>query len=120
MHELSIASNLLDQVLAVAGQHGMTRVTEIEVRCGVARLVVPDALHAAFAALAAGTLASDATLRLVEEPLRIRCRACQLESPATVEDCRCSKCGQADVAMVAGHEIILQSVVGDQPEDTAT
>jgi len=51
MHEMAIATGLLRQVLAAAEAHDVERVEEVHVTCGVLRLVVPEALRAAFEVL---------------------------------------------------------------------
>lgn len=119
MHEFAIAGDIVRQVVEVAGQNALRPVTEVEVRCGAARQVVPDALVQAFEALAADTPAAGATLRVVEEPLRLRCRPCDHEFGATIEDYRCPRCGQADVRLVGGNDIILSSVTGERDEGGA-
>ncbi len=119
MHEFSVASDIIRQVTAIAAQNTLTRVTEIEVRCGVARQIVPEALAQAFEAIAADTPAAGAALRVTEEPLRLHCRPCDREYAATIEDYRCPTCGQADVRIVGGNDIILSSVTGEAKESGA-
>lgn len=114
MHEFGIAAEIVREVVEVAGRNRLRRVTEVEVSCGAARQVVPDALVQAFEALAADTPAAGALLRVTEEPLRLRCRPCDHEFGATIEDYRCPQCRGADVRLVGGNDIILASVSGER------
>jgi hydrogenase nickel incorporation protein HypA/HybF len=111
MHETSIAAALLDQLLRIAAEHHATRIEQVEVRCGVMRQVVPEALQLAFEAASAGTPAAGAQLTIIEEGLVVRCRACRAEFASGLDDYRCPRCKTADVELIAGHDIILRSVV---------
>jgi hydrogenase nickel incorporation protein HypA/HybF len=104
---MTIATSLLEEVLALVRQHKARRVREIEVELGVMRLVVPESLETAFAVLSEGTVAEGARLKLTETPLRAVCNQCQKEYSARVDDFRCPACGQADVRITGGNDIIM-------------
>ncbi len=117
MHELAIASALLDQVLEAARKASLRRVIAVEVRCGEARQVVPEALQLAFEAVSASTLAAGAALSIVEVALEARCRHCHRSFRARIDNYVCPGCGRADAELVAGDDIILQSLTGDTWQD---
>ncbi len=119
MHEMSIATGILDTVLAVAAEHGAVRVEEVALEVGVMRLVVPEALAAAFEAVVAGTVVEGATLTQTEVPLQARCVPCGQAFNPTVDDFLCPACGQADVDILAGNDIILKSVVCQSTREQA-
>ena len=82
MHELSIA----DAVVTIAREHARgRRVTSVEVRIGHLRQVVPDALEFAFELVAAGTEVGDFPFA-------------------------CALCGSLDVEVVAGDELLVESL----------
>jgi hydrogenase nickel incorporation protein HypA/HybF len=110
MHELSIATALVEQLQRIAAEQRAARITEVEVRCGVLRQVVPDALQLAFEAASAETLVAGAVLKVVEEGLRARCRTCRQEFAAAIDDYLCPRCRTADVELLAGQDVVLQSV----------
>lgn len=116
MHEMSIASELLRTVLAVAAENGAARVEEVEVQAGAMKLIVPEALELAWSVLAAGTPAEGARLKLTEVPIEAECRPCGRRFVAAVDGFACPGCGQADVEIVAGDDIILTSVVCRGPD----
>ena len=120
MHEMSIAEDLVAQVLAAAKAHGAVRVDEVEVVCGEMRLVVPEALQLAFEALSAGTLAEGATLTITTEPVRARCRGCGREFGCRIENFACPGCGEADVEFLAGNDVVLKSLTADAAEGAET
>jgi len=111
MHEMAIAASLVEHVLEVARQQRAVRVDDVELEVGVLQQVVPESLELAFTAAIAGTLAEGARLKLMETPARAVCRPCAREFDAAVDDYRCPQCGQADVRIVGGHDIILKTVV---------
>jgi hydrogenase nickel incorporation protein HypA/HybF len=120
MHEMSIALGLLDHVLAAARQHQATRVEQVEVRVGAMRMIEPEALELAFSMAAEGTAAAGAKLKVAEEPLRARCRACGTTFGPEVDSFLCPACGQADADIVEGNDILLTAVVcSADPEGAA-
>lgn len=119
MHELSIAANLMDQLTRIAREQGAARIVEVEVRCGVMQQVVAEALATAFDVLSAETPAAGAQLRIVEVELAGACRQCGRRYEPRIDDFVCPDCGAADVALTAGDDIVLQSVVCEV-EDKAT
>lgn len=111
MHEMAIATGLLRQVLAAAEAHDVERVEEVHVTCGVLRLVVPEALRAAFEVLSEGTAAAGAKLEVTAEPAKARCRKCGEFFEAGIRQFACPACGQADVDIVGGDDIVLTSII---------
>ncbi|MGW4569372.1 hydrogenase maturation nickel metallochaperone HypA, partial [Streptomyces sp. NPDC004561] len=79
MHELSIATAIVEQAEEIARADGSDRVSSVTVRVGELAGVVPDALHFAFEVARDGTALADA--RLVVEPVIARawCEACAKE-----------------------------------------
>ncbi len=111
MHEMSIATGMLQGVLKAAAEHGATRVEEVEVELGAMRLIVPEALEMAWEVLVEGTPAAGSRLKMTEVPIRAKCRECGRTYEAEVGSFACPTCGQADVEIVAGDDIILKSVI---------
>lgn len=112
MHEFSIASALLDQVLEVAEQNGMEKVSEVELEVGTLQLIVPDALETAFAALCENTMAAGARLIQNEVPPRARCRDCDHEFEAAIDHYQCPQCQGANTQIISGRDIILKTLSG--------
>ena len=107
MHELSVA----EAILAVARAHaGDRRLVAVEVEVGHLRQVVPSALEFAFELLAPGV-----ALELTEVPAAGRCRDCGAESELRVFPLTCGACESANVEIVRGDELRVQSVVVDEP-----
>ncbi|MCD6365845.1 MAG: hydrogenase maturation nickel metallochaperone HypA [Planctomycetes bacterium] len=110
MHELSIATDLLKSILAVAAEKGADRVEEAVVEIGVMRQVLPESLELAFEVIARGTPAESATIKVVDIPIQGKCRNCELDFHPTLYDFLCPRCGDADVEIKGGNDVILKSV----------
>ncbi len=113
MHEMSIAEGLIRTVLAAADECGARRVERVELETGQMRLVVPEAMRMAWEVISEGTIAADSELIVTEVPMEARCRKCGRQFAPQINDYLCPDCGQADVDIVAGDDIILKSVVCD-------
>jgi hydrogenase nickel incorporation protein HypA/HybF len=116
MHEMSIAAAICEQVLAVAGQNNLTRVTRVRLRLGQLRLIVPEALEVAWQAARQGSLANDATLEMVDVPARARCKACGHEYEPQWPVFLCPACDKASVEILSGEELILEEITGENAE----
>jgi hydrogenase nickel incorporation protein HypA/HybF len=113
MHELSIAESIVD----IAVRHARGRpVIRVEVTVGHLRQVVPSALSFAFELVAQGTPAEGAELVLDTIPATVRCRTCGEESELDDWPLLCRPCGSADLAVVAGEELRVESLDVEEQE----
>lgn len=111
MHELSIAMEIIRQVSEIARQHHAERVDEIEVQVGAMRLVQEEALQMSFQAAREGTPAANARLIVTEEAVAAVCNLCGGRFAPELDNFICPTCGEANVRVVAGNDIILKSLV---------
>jgi hydrogenase nickel incorporation protein HypA/HybF len=110
VHEFSICSALLSQLSAIATQHGAERVTGIRLRIGALAGVEPELLARAFALAREGTVAAHAELSVVTTAVTIACRRCGHRSETAANRLTCPRCGDFDVEVVDGQDLILESV----------
>ena len=110
MHELSLCQNLIDQLTALARQHGAIAISRVEVQAGPLSGVEPQLLETAFLMAREGTVADTAELVIDSPSARVACSACEAESVVPPNDLRCPCCGSTDTTLVAGHELILARV----------
>jgi hydrogenase nickel incorporation protein HypA/HybF len=103
MHEFSLAAALVEQLQRIADERHVRRIVEVEVHCGVMQQVVSESLALAFEAVSADTPAA--------EELVVRCRACGSSFAAAIDNYLCPQCQTADVEVIAGRDVVLQSVV---------
>lgn len=111
MHELSIVEALIDQVgreLDRAGQQG--RVIRLELSIGRLSGVNCESIRFAFGLVAPGTPLEDADV-VIEEPKAVcRCYAC--DARVEIDDLvvECPQCGDHDITIEGGRELLLQSI----------
>jgi hydrogenase nickel incorporation protein HypA/HybF len=107
VHELSIA----ESIVRIASAHAAGRpVTRVEVKVGHLRQVVPSSLQFAFELLANDTVLEGAELVLEEVPAAGRCRACGAESTLPGFPLQCAACGELDVDVIRGEELLVDSL----------
>jgi hydrogenase nickel incorporation protein HypA/HybF len=108
MHETALCQGIVDAVLRRAGGR---RVSSIRVRLG-GHPLDPAVIQQGVAMAAAGTVAQDAALDLVVEPLRVYCRRCRRETPADspLAMAACVRCGGVDIEMLGSDEAVLESI----------
>jgi hydrogenase nickel incorporation protein HypA/HybF len=109
MHELGVASDLLDIAIAEAQKHGGKRITAVNLQVGVLRGVVPEHLLFLFGHVAKGTIAEDARLEIEEEPIRIECKACG-PSEAREFSLACPSCGRPCGGVGGGDSLRVTSI----------
>lgn len=107
MHEIGMCESVL---AAVERRAAGRRVTGVRVRVGALHAVVPDAFEQAFALVTEGTLAEGAVVDLVVTPAALACRSCGGRTESTDPLVVCADCGEADVEVSGGDELILESI----------
>ncbi len=109
MHELGVATEILDVALSEAERHSAKKVTSIRLRVGVLRAIEPENLSFLFGHLARGTAAEGATLDIVEEPVRVECEACGV-SEASSFTWDCPRCKGTGVSVTGGDSLSILSL----------
>ncbi|HXY01657.1 MAG TPA: hydrogenase maturation nickel metallochaperone HypA [Candidatus Limnocylindrales bacterium] len=105
MHEIGIASSILECVEAEARRHPGTQVLAVGVRIGELSNVDKDALDFAFEALTRDTPREN--LKLIVEwcPRRQKCLACAVEFSVQDLELSCPKCGSERSTCIGGTEL---------------
>ena len=107
MHELSVATAVVDAAVRHAGGR---RVTVVHLRVGALRQVVPDSLAFYFEHVARDTLCEAARLEQELVPARLHCESCGAGWALDTVDFRCAACGSGDVHVEAGDELVVESI----------
>ncbi len=110
MHEGSIVESLLALALENAQRAQATRIVTIHVVVGELSGVLEEAMEFYFGFLSKGTMAAGATLSFKRIPAQLRCRKCNHVFTPEKLDLRCPTCGEADVDIVAGRELYIDSL----------
>lgn len=117
MHEVGIATALLTSIDALARSNGLVKVTAIDLAIGVKRLCEAESLRLAFEIAGDGTIAEGAVITITEVPLAARCRACGTDYAPQIRDFRCPACQRAEPDILAGDDILITAVTGDDGKE---
>jgi hydrogenase nickel incorporation protein HypA/HybF len=114
MHELSIASAIVDTAIPHARDR---RVTLVTVRFGHLRQVVPDSVVSYWGFVTRDTVCDGSRLEIVAVPARLSCRACAHAWDVEIPAFRCPSCDSSDCAVDSGGELEVESleVVEEKP-----
>ena len=110
MHELAVCQALVGQVSGIAQQQGAEAATLVRITVGPLSGVVPALLASAFPLAAAGSVANNAELEINASSVRVHCQTCGAETDATANRLLCGVCGDWHTQLIAGDELILESV----------
>lgn len=105
MHELGIASSILECVQAEAQKRPASRITKVGVRIGELSAVDVDALQFGFEMIVKDTDWEHLALAVEYIPRTQRCTKCQHEFRMTDFDPQCPKCGDYMSECISGEEL---------------
>jgi len=105
MHEVGIASSILECVAAEAMKHPGAQIISVCVRIGELSNVDKDALDFAFEALTRDTALQDLELVVEWCPRRQKCTACTEEFAVHDFELACPKCGSLQTTLISGTEL---------------
>ncbi|MDT0448491.1 hydrogenase maturation nickel metallochaperone HypA [Streptomyces hesseae] len=111
MHELSIATAIVERAEETARLHGGGRVTAVRVRVGELAGVVPDALRFSFDVARAGTALETARLVVQDVPARARCAPCGTDfAVGTPPLMWCPRCDELSRELLGGRELEVTAI----------
>ena len=105
MHELSLTESIVEIALEEARRNDARRVRRIFVDVGALSHVEPEALEFCFAAVAAGTAAEGAELKIERVAGAGWCLDCDKKVALSDRYGPCPECGGYRVRMTAGDEL---------------
>lgn len=84
--------------------------TQVALRVGHLRQVVPEAMDLAWTALTDGTELEGATLVVEAVPAVVHCRDCGADTELEWPVLSCGACGGRGVDLVSGEELLVASI----------
>jgi len=119
MHELSICQGLMTKVEQVALENGATSVETIFLSVGPLSGIEPDLLKRAFEIARLGTIAESAELDIQTGPVIVECSQCGASSEVRLYHLVCGSCGNWQVRVTQGEELLLLSLeLSGIPDDS--
>ena len=107
MHELSIATSVLEAVTIETRRYPGCRPRRVGLRIGELAGVDPESLRFCFQALVRDTELHEIELEIQSCPRRQRCLGCRLEFTVRDYDFQCPQCGNLQTDCVSGDELEL-------------
>ena len=114
MHEMGIATSVLDAAQKEARRRPGTKILKVGVRIGEWSGVDPDSLHFCFDALVAGADPAP-SLDIDFCPRQNRCRTCGIVFALKDYKIDCPECGEPVTEPVSGNELELAYVELEEP-----
>ncbi len=114
MNEVALAMGLVEVACAELPHFGEgARITDLRIRLGPRSGIVPETLLFAFTLASASSPIEGAKLDIEDEPVEVRCEACDAVVPADLT-AACLLCGTplADAGAQDGLELVAMSVAG--------
>jgi hydrogenase nickel incorporation protein HypA/HybF len=119
MHEFSIASAIVESVLAFAEKQRATRVIEVRLTIGEFTQIEQGQLRFCFESITKGSVLEDSALEIESSDAAVRCPHCGYAGPpkywegalsiALVPTLQCPACGKA-AEPAEGHECAIKTV----------
>jgi hydrogenase nickel incorporation protein HypA/HybF len=110
MHELSIATGLVETASRSAAENGASRVLHVYVRIGSLSGVEPEALSFCFPIAARETVCEGAELHLEMVPGAGTCAKCGTQAEVRDLLAPCPGCGEWPLRVEGGREMQLESL----------
>ena len=110
VHELALATSLIDAAVGEARAHRGRSITGVRCRIGRLRQVDDQLLREAFDVTKVDTLASDAQLEVVYTPILLECLECGLRADLEAWRFDCPECRSTRIRLDGGDEMELASL----------
>ncbi|MDP9075245.1 MAG: hydrogenase maturation nickel metallochaperone HypA [Actinomycetota bacterium] len=107
MHELSLCQAIAGKVTERAEGRP---VTEVVIRVGHFRQVVPDAMEFCWSMLTESSGLSGCKLTIEQIPATVECSECGAETTLDVPILTCESCGSTNVKLMTGEELMVVSL----------
>jgi hydrogenase nickel incorporation protein HypA/HybF len=120
MHELTLATSVVEYIQRVAGEHGLARICEVHLEVGDMTHIDPWQLRYSLSMVSKGTIVEGAKIRIRRRRVALKCRSCgRVSGLKLVEsiadfDLRCPRCKSQDVEIDKGRELTLTRIKGSK------
>ena len=115
MHEMGIASSVLDAARKETGKHPGARLTRIGVRIGAWSGVDPESLQFCLEAIAVEDGEAPPSIEIESVPRKNHCPDCDRTFAVEDYDVRCPLCGSEATRAVSGDELELAFIEMEEP-----
>lgn len=110
MHELSIATNILDAAEDEARKLGYNSISLISLEIGSLASIEPNSLSFCFEAASKNTIAKNAILDINLVPGHGICNTCHNQIEVKTIPCSCPKCNKFSLTIKDGFQILIKNM----------
>lgn len=119
MHEFSIATTLVEDVLKFAEEHGATKVVRVRLGIGELTCIQSEQLKFCYESVITETALADSKLEIETIPARVACSNCGYQGPpkywmdsladVPIATFQCPTCAKS-VEAIQGHECAIKTI----------
>ncbi|MBE6066471.1 MAG: hydrogenase maturation nickel metallochaperone HypA [Clostridium lundense] len=113
MHEVSVASEILEIVLENANESNIKKVDKIIIQVGEFTCIEESSLQFAFEAMKEKSICENAQLLIKKIKATSYCDNCKEEFEVGYTNRLCPKCNNFSSNIIKGYELYLESIEGD-------
>jgi len=118
MHELSIVSSVVDQVVESLEKYPGARVTEVRLKVGALAAVVEDSLQFCYGIATEDTPLEGSRLVVNIVPVTVHCAACGADGAIeSLQSFRCPSCGEPASDIRHGRELEIDAIEIEEAEE---
>ncbi len=118
MHELAMASSIVDAILNTAKKNDAIKVTEAVLEVGDMTMLNPEQLRFMMSILSEDTMLEDAEIIINMIPIEIECESCGFQGESKTDEnqdhlmavARCPECENTQVHVIKGQECNVKTI----------
>ena len=110
MHEMSLASSLVEQLEQVAKRENAKKIVRIDLELGTMSGVEREPFEFAFPIVSKGTAAQGAILNFHEIQLRVKCKNCGAVTMPEYQMILCDECQSTNIRVIEGRDFKVKSM----------
>jgi hydrogenase nickel incorporation protein HypA/HybF len=110
MHELSVATSIIEFAEEFAREHKAAKIKRIDIEVGQLSGIVTDSLEFALEYAVKNSILEDAEINITEIPGKSKCNKCQAEFDNADWYTPCPKCQSLDFEITEGKELQIKSI----------
>lgn len=114
MHELSLARDLFAIALAEAKKNSISKISKIVIKLGEGSGIEHGFLvHSFKDHLMPGTIAENAEIEIIAEPIKLKCRSCNKEIKLTSSE-YCPHCKGQNIEIISGKDVYVENIEAEE------
>jgi hydrogenase nickel incorporation protein HypA/HybF len=118
MHELSIVSSVVENVIDSLEKYPGARVTEVRLKVGALAAVIEDSLQFCYGIATGDTPLEGSRLVVNIVPVTVHCNACGAEGAIeSLQSFRCPSCGEPASDVRHGRELEIEAIEIEDPQE---